>query len=348
MSMNGIDISHHQKGLDLGSINFDFVIMKATEGIRFVDDQCNAFYQKAKSMGKCLGVYHYANGGNYKAEADHFLSKVSDYVGEAMLVLDWEGQGNSQWDKTDREWVKNWCDYVFEKTGVKPVIYIQKSAMNRVSDLGYDLWVAQYANNNRTGYQETPWNEGAYSCLMRQYSSAGRLNGYLGNLDIDKFYGDKNDWASKVCKSGLKSDPSLPTIDVVKEPVGSVLELAVDVMKNKYGSGDDRKKALGSRYQEVQNFINYIDAADVNNLVEETKAGKYGNGDTRKIILGKRYDEVQQKINGSQKSVYHTVQKGETLSGIAGKYGTTYQEIAKLNGIANPNKIYPGQKLRVK
>ena len=43
----------------------------------------------------------------------------------------------------------------------------------------------------------------------------------------------------------------------------------------------------------------------------------------------------------------HTVQRGETLSSIAKKYGTTYQKIAQLNGIANPNLIRVGQKLKI-
>ena len=43
-----------------------------------------------------------------------------------------------------------------------------------------------------------------------------------------------------------------------------------------------------------------------------------------------------------------TVKSGDTLSAIAKKYGTTYQKIASDNGIANPNKIYPGQKLVIK
>ena len=41
------------------------------------------------------------------------------------------------------------------------------------------------------------------------------------------------------------------------------------------------------------------------------------------------------------------MQRGDTLSGIASKYGTTYQAIAKLNGISNPNLIYPGQVLKI-
>mgnify|MGYP001238706867 CR=1 FL=1 len=44
---------------------------------------------------------------------------------------------------------------------------------------------------------------------------------------------------------------------------------------------------------------------------------------------------------------YYTVRYGDTLSGIAARYGT-YQRIAALSGISNPNSIYPGQKLTIK
>ena len=50
----------------------------------------------------------------------------------------------------------------------------------------------------------------------------------------------------------------------------------------------------------------------------------------------------------SSEKVYHTVQRGETLSGIAKKYNTNYLKIAALNGIVNPNKIYVGQRIRVR
>ena len=42
----------------------------------------------------------------------------------------------------------------------------------------------------------------------------------------------------------------------------------------------------------------------------------------------------------------YTVKAGDTLSGIAARYGTTYQKLAEMNGIENPNLIYPGQKLK--
>ena len=42
---------------------------------------------------------------------------------------------------------------------------------------------------------------------------------------------------------------------------------------------------------------------------------------------------------------YYTVQSGDTLSYIASQYGTTYRYLAEINGIDNPNLIYPGQTL---
>lgn len=43
----------------------------------------------------------------------------------------------------------------------------------------------------------------------------------------------------------------------------------------------------------------------------------------------------------------YTVQAGDTLSEIAQKYGTTYQELARINNIANPNLIHVGQVLKI-
>ena len=52
-------------------------------------------------------------------------------------------------------------------------------------------------------------------------------------------------------------------------------------------------------------------------------------------------------ISSNQESevTYYTVQPGDTLSGIASNYGTTYRYLAEINGIDNPDLIYPGQTL---
>ena len=49
----------------------------------------------------------------------------------------------------------------------------------------------------------------------------------------------------------------------------------------------------------------------------------------------------------STKETVYTVKSGDTLFGIAAKYGTTYQKLAEINGIKNPSLIYPGQKIKI-
>ena len=45
---------------------------------------------------------------------------------------------------------------------------------------------------------------------------------------------------------------------------------------------------------------------------------------------------------------YYTVVRGDTLTAIARKYGTTVNQLVEGNGIKNPNLIYVGQRFRVK
>jgi LysM repeat protein len=42
---------------------------------------------------------------------------------------------------------------------------------------------------------------------------------------------------------------------------------------------------------------------------------------------------------------YHTVQPGQTLSGLAAWYGVSVNALMAANGIANPNTVYAGRKL---
>lgn len=79
-------------------------------------------------------------------------------------------------------------------------------------------------------------------------------------------------------------------------------------------------------------------------------AGKYGNGDVRQRVLGSRYKAVQDKINGASQPApqrVYTVKPGDTLSGIAQKvgWGGNWRGLAQKNGIANPNRIFAGQKI---
>lgn len=53
-------------------------------------------------------------------------------------------------------------------------------------------------------------------------------------------------------------------------------------------------------------------------------------------------------INTSADNITYTVKAGDTLSRIAGQFNTTYQKLAEINHIINPNLIYPGQVINIK
>ena len=55
--------------------------------------------------------------------------------------------------------------------------------------------------------------------------------------------------------------------------------------------------------------------------------------------------EVEETIVDPTEEAIYVVKKGDTLSGIASKYNTTYQKLAEYNNIENPNLIYVGQKI---
>ena len=344
MALNGIDIASYQAGLDFSKVPCDFAIIKATQGTGYTNPDCVRAVEQAMSLGKGVGVYHYISGGNAVAEADFFINSILNWIGKVMICLDWELDQNSAWG--DESYLEQVINQVIARTGVPPMIYAPASRYNQVAEVAKrhncGLWIAQYADMNPTGYQNTPWNEGAYTCAIRQYSGSGRLNGWNGDLDLDKFYGSLDDFRKYYGSSS--SAPSKPS---TSGPSGTTLQLATWTMEGLYGNGADRKKNLGSRYDEVQNFINHIASADVNTLVNEVYAGMYGDGLTRQTVLGSRYDEVQGAINANS-AQYYTAQSGDNLGKIAIQFGTTVDQLVAWNNIANPDLIYAGQTIRVK
>jgi GH25 family lysozyme M1 (1,4-beta-N-acetylmuramidase) len=200
--LNGIDISHHQKGLNLSEIRYDFAIIKATEGVNFADPCFNDFMRKADSLGKCLGFYHFARPerNSAKAEAKFFYDKAVKWFGKAIPVLDWESSG-----KANVAWAKEWLDTVYSMTGIKPMIYMSESVVNqydwsRVAGADYGLWVAKYKdmqtdrNYDMSKAGNKPQVKWWKFYALWQWTSSGRLDGYKGNIDCDVFYGDRAAW----------------------------------------------------------------------------------------------------------------------------------------------------------
>ena len=286
--MNGIDVSGWQRGINIDAVPADFVITKATQGKSYINPDCDRVVQACKRLGKCWGFYHYIDGSGVEDEAQFFVNNCRNYFGEGVPCLDWESVQNSAWGNSD--YLQRLVARVIELTGVPPLIYASASVypwtIAKANNCG--AWVAQYANNDQTDYQATPWNEGAYSCVIRQYSSNGRLRGYKGPLDLNKAYITREQWVKyanpKGSTSGVSSTPTTPTIELDS--------VAIDVIRGKYGNGFERQRALGADYERVQMRVNEL-LKTANKVIR----GDYGNGDARRSALGSDYAAVQSVVN---------------------------------------------------
>jgi len=100
------------------------------------------------------------------------------------------------------------------------------------------------------------------------------------------------------------SQPSKPA----PSPSVDIDALAQAVIDGKYGNGDERRAALGDRYDAVQARVNEILGGgassgasssddEIDRLAREVIDGKYGNGQERIDALGSMYAAVQARVN---------------------------------------------------
>ncbi len=330
--LRGIDISHHQKTIDLSKIETDFVICKATEGNGYTDECCDKFYQQAKKLGKKLGVYHFARpdlGNTPEKEADWFIKETKGYHKEAILILDWEPSGGQL---SNIAWAKAWLDRVYSKTGIKPIIYMSASPMrsydwSSVVKADYGLWVANYGANNGTAqesvFNKYPLKHWPFYALW-QYTSKGRLDGYNGNLDMNVFNGDGSTW-NKYANASSK-----PAAEQSKPSSSKPVTSDITYIVKKGDTLSDIASKYGTTYQKL---------AEINGLLNPNK-----------IYVGQiiKISGNVSNLGSKTSQTTYIIKKGDTLTSIAKRYNTTYQKIASDNGISNPNKIYVGQKLIIK
>ena len=206
--MRGIDVSNHQGRAGFKISNhlsqIDFCIVKATEGLAFVDGYCDVFVQTLRAAGKPWGFYHFAGNGDPVAEAEYFHRNTSNYFGEGIPVLDWEGDQAV-------EWVNRFTARIRELTGVHPWIYGNPWRFNQGGvDQNCMRWIASYPNvvSPPLDYDpgEAPQTDGLVGAW--QFCSDGHLEGYPGNLDFNVFYGDAEAWQRYVIGDNVQEAPA--------------------------------------------------------------------------------------------------------------------------------------------
>lgn len=330
--MRGVDVSNWQCDIDTAAVDADFVVAGATWGVGGFNNMCltdgvnqAANYQlaRASASGKSIGVYHYAMGRDARAEADFFVNNVKGYVGRAVLVLDWESQDNPQFG--NGSWVDAWVGRVYERTRVWPVIYLQASALGQLS--GYvrehcGVWVAQYASNAATGWQSRPWNYGLYGEAMRQYTSNGYVNGYAGRLDLNYFRGERWQWDAYAMgerKGGGHAVSAAPSASTPAQPSEGASRCVVV-------SSGDTLSGIAAR----------------TGLNPWTAWTGYSSGNPGVIYPGEMVCYGGAVVVHTVERT-HTVAAGESLWSV---FGADWGRVASLNGLVNPNLIYPGQILK--
>ena len=130
--------------------------------------------------------------------------------------------------------------------------------------------------------------------------------------DVDVMINKTEQYAKDFVEALLgKTTTAKPTTTTNKVSSGqssitgkSVDTLANEVIQGMHGSGDDRKRALGSMYNAVQKRVNEILSnkgatvkLSVNQKAKNAIAGKYGTGEARKKALGANYNAVQAEVN---------------------------------------------------
>lgn len=192
MSLYGIDESVYQGTLE----GQDFAIIRATLGDSYVDPTCDTKYQKNKADGKLLGVYHYAYPASNDpvTEADWFVNNVQGYLGEALLVLDFE-------TNTNVGWAKAFLDHVYARTQVRPMIYMSASTSNAVdwsSVSGqYALYEAGYPAKENVASPPVPEASGAdmpYASGSWKFATIWQYSSSAGTLDRDIAYMTADSW----------------------------------------------------------------------------------------------------------------------------------------------------------
>lgn len=189
-----------------GTVNFPirFIYIKSTEGKSLLNPYYRKDYRDAKAHGYKVGTYHFFTTITPAAEqARHFLKHSIIKKGDFPPVLDVEPLP-SQIKKMGGAGVlfariRTWLRIVERATGVKPILYISQTFVNRylpqAPDLkhNYQVWIARY---------------GEYKPDIRlvywQLCPDGRVAGIHGEVDINVFNGYDDAFQSFVKNKTVK------------------------------------------------------------------------------------------------------------------------------------------------
>jgi GH25 family lysozyme M1 (1,4-beta-N-acetylmuramidase) len=314
--LKGLDLSHWVKDISLENAvkdGFSVVYLKATEGERTRDSGLENLYKKAKAAGLKIGFYHLLHvGGGYSAEAqaDNFIKILNAYPYQCLPVVDVEDCGFHSGSKEETtKAVLAFAEKVRKAKGQQCALYSNTSFIAGHLTRGVTKLPLWVAHYGA----KAPGENGVYNEYIGWQYTESESYGGVKAVDMNYFSEEI------LISADAQAAPKTPDASTYTVKAGDTL------------SGIAAK--FGTTYQELAklNGITNPNKIYPGQVLKLTRSASTGNSAPKSAV-----------------AATYTVKPGDTLSGIAAKFGTTYQKLAKINGIKDPNKIYPGQVLKIK
>ncbi len=281
------------------------------------------------ALNKRAHTYIYAQfSGTAQADQmlDYYLPKVQTPKG-SIVALDVES-GNPDLASVE---------YALQKVqdaGYTAILYGYKSFLiNHLGSAGlqeiasqYPLWLAEYPNYNVTPEPNYNYFPSFINVQMLQFTSTYVAGGLDGNVDF-----------TGITENGYKDgNAQKPATNTPATNTGK--QLHEDTHNYTVKSGDTLS-AIASRYGMTVNALVTLNGIQNANLIYP--------GQVLRVADSGQGSNVSQKATTATTAGTYTVRYGDTLSAIASRYGTSTSTLASINGISNPNWIYPGQVLKL-
>lgn len=331
----GIDISKYQKDMDLNQAKkegVNFAIIRGMYGNK-KDTSFESNYTKAKNAGLAVGVYWWTravNEAQAKEEAQILIDTcLKGKQFEYPIYIDVEDKLLSGLGKSKVDAIITSALETLENAGYYAGFYLNYDWYTNKcngSELAkkYTVWLARWTSKEQSQYPM--WQFGGETNYIRTNQIAGQT------CDQDYAYTDfptiiKNaglNGFGKGSNTGTGTTNTIPTVNT------STTIKATSYTVKKGDTLSEIAAKYGTTYQ--------------------TLASYNGIANPNKIYAGQVIKIPNGTVSTSSNTTY-VVKKGDTLSGIASKYGTTWQKIYQDNKSiigSNPNKIYEGQKLIIK
>jgi lysozyme len=201
LDVHGVDVSRWQGDIDWAKLRrhgANFAYIKATDGGDHLDPMFMKNWRGAAEAGLKRGAYHFFYWCRVASEqADWFIRNVPRDENALPPVVDVEWNHQSSCKRRPSrakvlEKMQVFMDRLERHYGKRPIIYTTPDfyADNlRGAFLDYPFWLRSTAEHPGKVYPERDW-------LFWQYSGSGLSKGVKGQIDLNVFNGDENDWWS--------------------------------------------------------------------------------------------------------------------------------------------------------